>query len=240
MAVMESLAHTQQASVSPTPGDTAAIGNVTSFSRAGIPIASVSYATSKRVLDVFVATIVLILASPFMLIAAILVKVTSRGPVFFAQKRVGLGGQQFTCYKFRSMYADAERRRGDLLHLNELSGPVFKIKNDPRMTPVGRILRKLSLDELPQLFNVLLGDMSLVGPRPPVPCEVEQYGPRERMRLSVKPGLTCIWQVSGRNNISFERWVELDLIYIEKMSLRLDVELLLKTVPAVITCRGAH
>lgn len=240
MAVMESLAHTHQASVTPTSGDNAVVSNVAPLGHPEFPITYVSYAVAKRTLDMVVASIILLLATPFMIVTALLIKLTSRGPVLFAQTRIGLGGKPFTCFKFRSMFADAEDRREDLLHLNELTGPVFKIKNDPRMTPIGRILRKFSLDELPQLFNVLRGEMSLVGPRPPVPCEVEQYGSRERMRLSVKPGLTCIWQVSGRSNISFERWIELDLIYIERMSLMLDIELLVKTVPAVITCRGAH
>src|SRR5258708_39839539 len=184
MAVMDPLAHTRHASVSLSTSDidTAVIGNAVSYNHALIPVTSVSYATAKRVLDLIVAAIALLLAAPFMLVAALLIKLTSRGPVLFAQTRVGLGGKHFTCYKFRSMFVDAEQRRDDLLHLNELSGPVFKIKNDPRMTPIGRIMRKASLDELPQLINVLRGEMSLVGPRPPVPREVEQYSPRERMR----------------------------------------------------------
>jgi exopolysaccharide biosynthesis polyprenyl glycosylphosphotransferase len=240
MAVMEPLARTRHSSPSLTSGDAVVIEGVVPRIPDVIPLTEVPHATAKRVLDVIVTTVILVLAAPFMLAMALLIKLTSRGPVLFAQTRVGLGGKHFTCYKFRSMFVDAEDRRDDILHLNELSGPVFKIRNDPRVTAIGRILRKLSLDELPQLFNVLRGEMSLVGPRPPLPREVEEYGPRELMRLSVQPGLTCIWQVSGRSNLSFERWVELDLIYIQHMSLRLDMELLVRTVPAVLTCRGAH
>jgi lipopolysaccharide/colanic/teichoic acid biosynthesis glycosyltransferase len=138
------------------------------------------------------------------------------------------------------MCADAEDRKRNLLHLNEVDGPVFKIKHDPRVTPIGAFIRKYSIDELPQIFNVLRGDMSIVGPRPPIPAEVEKYSPRERGRLAVKPGLTCLWQISGRSNVSFERWVELDLIYIENMSFLADIGILVKTIPAVLTGSGAH
>ena len=170
----------------------------------------------------------------------IAVKISSRGPILFRQTRVGVGGRLFTCYKFRSMCVDAEAKRERLLHLNEASGPVFKIKNDPRITPVGRVIRKFSLDELPQLYNVLINDMSLVGPRPPVPSEVASYDMRTRHRLSVKPGLTCLWQISGRSAVAFDRWVELDLLYIDTMSFWGDIAILLKTVPAVVFARGAH
>lgn len=204
------------------------------------PVVTVKYANVKRVFDIVVSSLILILASPFMLLSALLVRLTSKGPVLFRQVRVGRGGRLFYCLKFRSMYQDAEARRQELMHLNEMNGPVFKIKNDPRITPIGRIIRKLSIDELPQLFNVIKGDMSLVGPRPPLPCEVEQYTPYQRQRLSVVPGITCIWQISGRNNITFERWVELDLLYIETMSFGTDLKILLQTLPAVMRADGAQ
>lgn len=205
-----------------------------------IPCKTVSYRYVKRFFDIVISLVMLLFAAPFMLVAALLVKFTSPGPVIFKQVRVGMGGRLFWCYKFRSMCADAEKRKETLMHLNETDGPVFKIKNDPRVTPVGRILRKLSIDELPQLFNVLKGDMSIVGPRPPLPSEVEKYGSRERGRLAVRPGLTCLWQVSGRSSIGFDRWMELDLLYIETMSLTNDIKIVLKTVPAVLKGSGAH
>lgn len=200
----------------------------------------VPYARAKHVLDVTVAMLLLLTLSPVILLVSLLVRLTSRGPVLFKQVRVGQGGREFVCYKFRSMYADAETRKAALQHLNEVAGPVFKIKNDPRITPVGAFLRRTSLDELPQLINVLRGEMSLVGPRPPLPAEVCHYTARQRGRLAVQPGLTCLWQISGRSTIGFERWVELDLIYIETMSFRNDLKILLKTVPAVLSGRGAH
>ncbi|HZO88352.1 MAG TPA: sugar transferase [Chthonomonadaceae bacterium] len=204
------------------------------------PCKSVPYAHLKRGLDIVAALLILFFSLPIMLVVALLVKLTSRGPILFKQVRVGRGGRYFWCYKFRSMCADAEAQKERLAHLNEASGPVFKIKDDPRVTPIGRFLRKYSLDELPQLINVLRGDMSLVGPRPPIPCEVEAYGPRERARLSVQPGLTCLWQVSGRSNISFEHWIELDLLYIDTMSFANDLKIILRTIPAVLSGAGAH
>ena len=204
------------------------------------PVVQVPYAILKRVFDIIFSILVLILSSPIMLLAAILVKLTSRGPVIFKQVRVGRGGRYFNCYKFRSMCVDAEQKKADLMHLNEASGPVFKIKKDPRVTPVGHILRKLSIDELPQLINVLKGEMSVVGPRPPVPSEVAQYNERSRRRLAVKPGLTCIWQVNGRSNVSFERWMEFDLLYIDTMSFSNDLLITLQTIPAVLKGSGAH
>ncbi|MCS6776220.1 MAG: sugar transferase [Chloroherpetonaceae bacterium] len=204
------------------------------------PRKQVPYATAKRIFDLTVAILVLILASPIMVVAALLVKLTSRGPILFKQVRVGEGGRYFWCYKFRSMCVDAEEKKAQLMHLNEASGPVFKMKKDPRVTPVGAILRKYSIDELPQLFNVIKGDMSIVGPRPPIPSEVEKYTEFERGRLAVKPGLTCLWQVSGRSNISFERWVQLDLLYIDTMSLKNDIKILFQTIPAVLKGSGAH
>jgi len=210
------------------------------LSHSSIPVKCISYAPVKRALDVGLSLIGLILCAPLFALVALIVKFSSRGPVIFKQTRVGEGGCLFTCYKFRSMYTDAERRRAQLTHHNEASGPVFKIKRDPRITPAGRLLRKLSLDELPQLINVLRGDMSIVGPRPPIPEEVAQYEDRERGRLSVKPGLTCIWQISGRSDLDFARWVELDLQYIETMSFWRDLGIILRTIPAVLSTHGAY
>ncbi|MCC2667836.1 MAG: Undecaprenyl-phosphate galactosephosphotransferase [Armatimonadetes bacterium] len=204
-----------------------------------IPTVHVPHAVAKRTVDILVSLIALTLGFPIFLLVALLVKVTSQGPVLFKQTRVGVGGRLFTCYKYRSMYLDAEARLEEVRHLNELSGPVFKIKNDPRITPVGRFIRKASLDELPQFLNVLRGEMSLVGPRPPIPEEVRKYGARERGRLAVRPGLTCLWQIGGRSSVDFEHWVELDLAYIRTMSFWGDLVILLKTIPAVLTARGA-
>jgi exopolysaccharide biosynthesis polyprenyl glycosylphosphotransferase len=193
----------------------------------------------KRLIDASVSLAVLIFLLPLMLLIALIIKVTSPGPVFFVQNRVGMNQRQFRLYKFRSMVADAEKRKLALEHLNERDGPAFKIENDPRTTAFGRFIRKLSIDELPQLFNVLSGEMSLVGPRPPLPEEVKRYEWLFRKRLSVKPGITCIWQISGRNSVSFEDWMEMDHQYIENWSLWLDVKILFKTVPAVLFGRGA-
>ena len=204
-----------------------------------IPVLRVHYAAAKRSLDVALALFGLILGAPIFLIAAALVKLSSRGPILFRQIRVGEGGRHFTCLKFRSMYVGADDMRAGLQHLNEVSGPVFKMRNDPRVTPVGRWLRKFSIDELPQLWNVLCGEMSMVGPRPPTPCEVSLYTHRQLGRLAVRPGLTCLWQVSGRSTIPFERWVELDLLYIETMSFWTDLRIILRTIPAVVLSRGA-
>jgi exopolysaccharide biosynthesis polyprenyl glycosylphosphotransferase len=194
----------------------------------------------KRSLDLLGAAVALAVLSPVVGLTAALVKLTSSGPTFFRQTRVGLNGRTFTLYKFRSMYRDAEARRAALEHRNERSGPVFKIKHDPRITPVGKWIRRFSIDELPQLWNVLRGDMSLVGPRPPIPEEVRKYERWQRRRLSMKPGITCLWQVSGRNGIDFDDWMRLDLAYIDTWSLRLDALILLRTVPVVLTARGAH
>lgn len=176
----------------------------------------------------------LLLSAPLMLLAAMLVRLTSPGPAFFKQKRVGINGREFTMYKFRTMRAEAEQLKNTLLELNEMDGPVFKIRRDPRVTPLGRVLRRTSLDELPQLFNVLLGHMSMVGPRPPLPDEVRQYKLWQRRRLSVRPGLTCLWQVSGRNQVKFEKWMELDLEYIDNWSWWLDLKIMARTVPALL------
>lgn len=192
----------------------------------------------KAVIDRSAALIGLTLLAPFFALAALLIKLESRGPVFFRQQRSGLNGRVFTMYKFRSMVCDAEARRADLEQANEMDGPVFKMAKDPRITRIGSFLRRTSLDELPQLINVARGEMSLVGPRPPLPQEVQAYEPWQRRRLSMKPGLTCIWQVSGRNDISFEQWMKLDLEYIDKWSLWFDLQLLAKTVPAVLLGTG--
>jgi exopolysaccharide biosynthesis polyprenyl glycosylphosphotransferase len=194
---------------------------------------------AKRALDVCVAGLVLALALPGVGAIAALIKLTSGGKVLFRQTRCGLNGRFFTLYKFRTMVEDAEARRSALLHLNEMNGPVFKLKSDPRVTAFGRFLRKFSLDELPQLWNVLRGDMSLVGPRPPIPEEVQRYQRWQRRRLAMKPGLTCLWQISGRNEIDFDRWMQLDLEYIDSWTPLLDVKILLKTIPVVLSGRGA-
>lgn len=193
------------------------------------------YLVLKRLIDIVGASFGLLLASTIMLIVAILIKLEDpKGPIFFSQIRNGAYPTTFKMYKFRSMYIDAEERLQELMHLNEQSGPAFKIKDDPRITKIGKFIRKTSLDELPQLFNVLRGDMSLVGPRPAIPREVEQYTDYQKQRLFVKPGLTCIWQVSGRNNIGFEEWVELDIEYIKTRNLWLDIKLILLTIPAML------
>lgn len=194
----------------------------------------------KRCLDLFVAILALIAVSPIMLITAIAVKLESPGPILFRQTRVGRWGEHFPCYKFRSMYIDAELRLQELMALNEADGPVFKMKDDPRVTRVGRIIRKLSIDELPQLFNVLKGQMSLVGPRPALPREVALYSYEQIGRLNAVPGITGLQQVSGRSNVDFKRWIELDLQYISEQSLWKDIEILLKTIPAVLVSRGAY
>lgn len=200
----------------------------------------VPYAFWKRVLDAVGSAGLILLLSPAFLVIALLVKATSRGPVIYRQIRVGMGGREFVFYKFRSMYEDADRRLQEVLDKNEKAGPIFKMKNDPRVTPIGRFLRKYSLDELPQLFNVLKGDMSLVGPRPPLPREVEQYDDRALQRLSVLPGITCLWQICGRSDTSFEDWLELDSLYVENMSFWLDLKILMKTPLSVIRGDGAY
>jgi exopolysaccharide biosynthesis polyprenyl glycosylphosphotransferase len=193
----------------------------------------------KRILDVAHSALLMLLGLPVLLLVALAIKVTTRGNVLFRQTRCGLNGRTFTLYKFRTMVEGAEARQPDLLHLNEMDGPVFKLREDPRVTALGRFLRKFSLDELPQLWNVLRGDMSLVGPRPPIPEEVARYERWQRRRLAMKPGLTCLWQVSGRNELDFQQWMELDLEYIDTWSPWLDFKILLKTIPAVISGRGA-
>lgn len=193
----------------------------------------------KRLFDILSSGVALWCLAPLLLVVAALVKLTSRGPVLFRQQRVGLHGQPFRMLKFRTMVENAEALKAQLSQQNEMDGPVFKMKHDPRITSIGRFLRKFSIDELPQLINVLRGDMSVVGPRPPVPNEVAKYDSWQRRRLSVRPGLTCIWQVSGRNEISFEQWMYMDLQYIDTWSFTKDIGLILKTFPVVLTGKGA-
>lgn len=194
----------------------------------------------KRIVDVLGAVALLTLCAPLFVMIAILIRLDSRGSVFFSQERVGFNKRRFRMIKFRTMVADAEAQLEAIEHLNEKQGPIFKISKDPRITPIGRILRKFSLDELPQLINVLLGDMSLVGPRPLSTRDTSRLEESwQKRRFSVRPGLTCLWQISGRSNLSFEEWVALDLKYIDSWSLQLDWWILLKTIPAVITARGA-
>jgi len=194
----------------------------------------------KRLLDAIGAGIGLIVAFPIIGLAAVAIRLDSPGPVFHRAVRVGRGGRKFTFLKLRSMQVGAEELRGLLLHLNQAQGPAFKLHNDPRVTRVGRVLRKTSLDELPQLLHVLRGDMSLVGPRPPFPEEVERYEPWMLRRLSVRPGLTCLWQIGGRSDLSFVEWMRLDIEYVDRHSLALDMKILLLTLPAVLSARGAY
>jgi exopolysaccharide biosynthesis polyprenyl glycosylphosphotransferase len=193
----------------------------------------------KRIMDICVAFMVALVTLPVTLISAILIRLTSPGPVLFKQERCGLNRRPFTMYKLRSMVDNAEQARYELEVLNEMDGPVFKSSKDPRITKLGRYLRRFSIDEFPQLYNVLRGDMSLVGPRPPLPQEVARYERWQRRRLSMKPGLTCLWQISGRNEVSFQDWMKLDLSYIDNWSLLLDLKILLKTIPVVLFGKGA-
>jgi exopolysaccharide biosynthesis polyprenyl glycosylphosphotransferase len=191
----------------------------------------------KTILDLIISLLILIILSPIILMIALLIKLDG-GPIFFLQKRIGLHGRRFTCIKFRTMVVNAERMQESLMSKNEQKGPVFKIKNDPRVTKIGRFLRKTSLDELPQFINVLQGNMSIVGPRPPIPSEVKQYKRWQNRRLSMKPGITCIWQVSGRNNIPFDQWMKMDMQYIDTWSLKLDLIILLKTIKVIFDGDG--
>ncbi len=197
-------------------------------------------ASLKRLLDIAASAVAVVLTSPIMLGTVIAIRLDSPGPIIFKQTRVGKYNTHFTCFKFRSMYIDAEARKAQLMTQNEATGPVFKMKRDPRVTKVGRIIRKLSIDELPQLFNVLRGDMSMVGPRPPVPKEVAQYTFDELKRLDAIPGITGLQQISGRSDMTFKRWVELDMQYIAEQSLLKDIEIMLKTIPAVVSGKGAY
>ena len=213
----------------------------------GIPLLSFTTTPSnpaelaaKRAIDLVLALVLFVVTLPLQLLAALAILLFSGAPVFFRQVRCGLNGRHFTLLKFRTMEAGAEDRLAEISHLNEMTGPVFKARRDPRLTAAGKLLRRLSIDELPQLWNVIVGDMSLVGPRPPLPDEVSRYEPWQRRRLSMKPGLTCLWQVSGRSELDFDRWMALDLKYIDTWSPLLDLKILLKTVPAVLSGRGAR
>ncbi len=194
----------------------------------------------KRAFDIAVSAVMLFLVAPLFAAVAVAIRLDSPGPVLFRQRRVGLHGREFVFYKFRSMCLDAEAKLESLRQFNEVTGPVFKMRQDPRVTRVGRLLRRTSIDELPQFWNVLKGEMSVVGPRPPTPNEVRKYKPWQRRRLSMKPGITCTWQVSGRRDVDFDRWMQLDLAYIDNWSLWNDLQICVKTIPAVLSSRGAH
>jgi exopolysaccharide biosynthesis polyprenyl glycosylphosphotransferase len=213
----------------------------------GMPMLALSTApddamrlAGKRAFDLLVASAALILASPLLLLAAVAIRIESPGPVLFRQRRVGLNGREFQLYKFRSMVDGADGRLDEVRHGNEMDGPAFKMAEDPRVTRVGRWLRRTSFDEVPQFWNVIRGEMSVVGPRPPVPEEVARYRRWQRRRLSVRPGITCEWQVAGRSDLDFDRWMELDLRYIDTWSLWGDVKIVLRTIPAVLLGRGAR
>lgn len=199
-----------------------------------------SWASVKRYTDLSLGSLLTLVALPIIAIAAIAIAVVDRGSPFYSQERVGLNGRLFRMFKLRTMVEGAHEMRSDLLHLNELDGPVFKIKNDPRLHPLGAFLRRTSIDELPNLFNVLRGEMSLVGPRPPLPSEVEHYSPYAMRRLTVTPGITCLWQINGRCSVSFDEWMRLDNKYIDTWSPVGDLAILAKTIPAVIRKDGAH
>ena len=194
----------------------------------------------KRLLDFTLAFVALVVLAPFLLVLSIVIRWDSKGPAIFRQIRVGKNGRSFELYKFRSMCVGAEEKLAALWGQNELNGPVFKMRDDPRLTRVGRFLRRFSIDELPQLLNILLGEMSIVGPRPPLPREVVMYSEADRLRLSVTPGLTCLWQVSGRSDTTFERWMELDRRYVASISLSLDLWLIAQTIWVVLVARGAY
>jgi len=215
------------------------LGSLMAFALKPVRLSGVQ-ALAKRSFDLGVTVIGAIVLSPVLLLIALSVKLTTRGPILFKQERVGYRGRPFKILKFRTMVADAEERLPSVLHMNEATGPLFKIRDDPRITRVGRLLRRLSLDELPQLFNVIRGDMSLVGPRPPLPREVAQYDDWMLARLEVRPGITGLWQTSGRSELPFEDYVRLDLFYIENWSLAYDLFILAKTIPTLVTTRGAH
>lgn len=194
---------------------------------------------AKRAMDIAVSSIALLLLSPFLLAIAVAVKAGSRGPVLYRWKVAGWRGREIVSYKFRSMVDNADELKQALQSRNEMTGPVFKLTGDPRITAVGKVLRKFSLDELPQLWSVLVGDLSLVGPRPPLQTECARFTERQKLKLEVKPGLTCLWQVNGRNKVSdFDEWVNLDLKYIREWSLALDLKILLRTIPVVLLGRG--
>lgn len=201
---------------------------------------SVVYLLAKRMLDIFVSALVLLALAPFLLVVAILIKSTSAGPVIYRSRRVGKCGKEFWFYKLRTMYTGAEALNAQLAHQNQHTGPIFKIKCDPRITPVGKVLRKYSIDELPQLLHVLMGDMTLVGPRPHLPTEVVHYDDKAAQRLLITPGLTCYWQIMGRSDLAYEEWIDLDLRYMREMCFWLDIKILLKTPAALLRADGAY
>jgi lipopolysaccharide/colanic/teichoic acid biosynthesis glycosyltransferase len=196
--------------------------------------------TLKRAIDLVVGGLILLLTAPIVILAALAIVCVTGGTPFFAQERVGMHGRRFKMYKLRTMVAGAHAMRHSVMHLNEVDGPVFKIRNDPRLHPLGRLLRRTSIDELPNLFNVVLGEMSLVGPRPALPSEVEHYDAFARRRLSVPQGVTCLWQINGRSDVSFEHWMELDNRYVDGWSPLGDLLIVAKTIPAVLRKDGAH
>jgi lipopolysaccharide/colanic/teichoic acid biosynthesis glycosyltransferase len=214
--------------------------DIVSKKKEGIPRRPVRYRVWKRGFDLAFSLVMLTILLPLFLVLALLVKLTSKGPVFYASIRIGRCGKPFRFLKFRTMYQDADKRLDDLMAKNEKDGPIFKMKMDPRTTPLGRFMRKYSLDEIPQLLHVVRGEMSMVGPRPPVPREVEQYDEFARERLTIKPGMTCYWQIQGRSNLSFEEWMELDHKYMQEMSFWTDVKILVQTPLAVIKGEGAY
>jgi len=199
-----------------------------------------SWRTEKRVIDLLLGGALALGTAPILVVAALAVAGVTGGSPIYAQERVGLNGRRFRMFKLRTMVRGAHQMRDELLHLNEASGPVFKIREDPRLHPLGRFLRQASIDELPNLWNVLRGEMSLVGPRPPLPSEVDHYDAYAMRRLSVKPGITCLWQISGRSNISFEEWMQLDNRYIDTWTPLRDLGIIVKTIPAVMRKDGAH
>jgi lipopolysaccharide/colanic/teichoic acid biosynthesis glycosyltransferase len=198
------------------------------------------YCVTKRIFDIVIAIFILLLVMPLIPVIIILIKIDTKGPLLYRQKRVGKNRKEFNLYKFRSMFKGADKTIESLKQLSDSDGPVFKLKNDPRTTKVGYFLRHSSLDELPQLINVLRGEMSIVGPRPNLPSEVAQYLPWQAKRLEVSPGITCFWQVAGRSHIAFQEWMRLDLEYIKKRSFQTDLKIILKTFPAVIARKGAY
>ena len=238
----------------PTPGDAVPVGDSGGAATPSQPAGRPDWRTEvpiepdrtfylrhgKSLIDKVASVFALILLSPLFLAIAIAIKLDTPGPVFYRSTRVGRGGKTFTFYKMRSMIHGAEQHRHRIAHLNEVTGPVFKIARDPRITRVGRILRRTSLDELPQILNILRGDMTLVGPRPPLPQEVDQYETWQLRRLSVRPGLTCLWQISGRSRLSFDEWMRLDMEYIARRGFSLDVNILFRTIPAVLSGKGAY
>lgn len=201
---------------------------------------SAAYKLIKRLMDILLSVIALIVLSPVFLITAIAIKLEDNGPVLFTQERAGKDMQPFKIYKFRSMYVNADAQFDEMMEHNEQTGHAFKIKDDPRVTGVGKVIRKLSIDELPQLINIIRGDMSIVGPRPILTFQMEECSEYEKQRLVVQPGLTCYWQIGGRANIKWKEWVELDLNYIEDMSLWTDIKMIIRTIPAVVDSRGAY